>query len=448
MNVKTLARLAASSLVLGMTVVGCKPAGQGGINSASALAPASNAAKSAERAREALAKNKLVEAVSFAEASVAAEPRNPAYRMLLGQAYLAAGRFASAETSFSDTLSLDPGNPSATLNLALAQIGQGKHFQARALLRNEDIAIRDSDRGLALALAGDQDSATALLENLARSDQATAQGRQNLAFTYAMQGRWREARIVASQDLSYDEVNKRLERWARLSQPRTVADQVAAMLGVVPAVDPGQPPQLALLPEPSPSVAIALDSPLPAEPVQESAMVAETVDQFAPAVVETPVETAAVSVDTVPATVETAVADPVVVDRSLQTVVFGPRQEIVQPLPASTQRVVASVPNGALQGIESGKFVVQLGAYNSEAEARSGWARAVARSGELSAYVPASSTFKRFHRISVGGFASNADAQALCRTIQADGGRCFVRPVSGDRTASWAGNTGKQIASR
>lgn len=446
MNVKTLARLAASSLVLGMTVVGCKPAGQGGINSASALAPASNAAKSAERARKALAENKLDEAVSFAEASVAAEPRNPAYRMLLGQSYLAAGRFASAETSFADTLSLDPGNPSATLNLALAQIGQGKHFQARALLQNPDVAIRDSDRGLALALAGDQDSATALLEKLARSDQATAQGRQNLAFTYAMQGRWREARIVASQDLSYDEVNKRLERWARLSQPRTVADQVAAMLGVVPAVDPGQPPQLALLPEAAPSVAIALDAPLPAEPVAASAMAPEPIEQAAPA---TPTaETIAMSAEEPPVAAAPVVADPVIADKSLQTVVFGPRQEIVQPLPASAQRVVASAADSMVQGLESGKYVVQLGAWNSEAEARAGWSRAVARSGKLAGYVPASSTFKQFHRVSVGGFASNADAQALCRAIQADGGRCFVRPVWGDRTASWAGGSGRQVASR
>ena len=44
--------------------------------------------------------------VSNAEAAVAADPRNAATRAMLGAAYLEAGRFSSAVTSFDDAMTL------------------------------------------------------------------------------------------------------------------------------------------------------------------------------------------------------------------------------------------------------------------------------------------------------------------------------------------------------
>ena len=44
------------------------------------------------------------DAVAHAEAAVLAEPHNPAYRTTLGAAYMEAGRFLSAKTSFDDAL--------------------------------------------------------------------------------------------------------------------------------------------------------------------------------------------------------------------------------------------------------------------------------------------------------------------------------------------------------
>ena len=56
--------------------------------------------KTAAAAQAALAKGQVDKAISLAESVVAASPREPAYRALLAHAYLKAGRFASAATTF------------------------------------------------------------------------------------------------------------------------------------------------------------------------------------------------------------------------------------------------------------------------------------------------------------------------------------------------------------
>ena len=60
----------------------------------------------ASEAQIALGKGKIDKAISLAEAVVAASPRDPAYRTLLGNAYLRAGRFDSAVTTFDDAMEL------------------------------------------------------------------------------------------------------------------------------------------------------------------------------------------------------------------------------------------------------------------------------------------------------------------------------------------------------
>src|SRR5688572_28330221 len=78
-------------------------------------APAATA--SASRAEAALADGRAQQAVRHAEAAVLAEPRNAAYRAMLGSAYLDAGRFASAETSLGDAIHLGEASPRTVLSL-------------------------------------------------------------------------------------------------------------------------------------------------------------------------------------------------------------------------------------------------------------------------------------------------------------------------------------------
>ncbi|MEA3015024.1 MAG: hypothetical protein QOD42_3569 [Sphingomonadales bacterium] len=86
-------------------------------------------------------------------------------------------------------------------------------------------------------------------------------------------------------------------------------------------------------------------------------------------------------------------------------------------------------------------IVVQIGAFSSEANAERAWV-ALSRHYGLSGRRPLTTTFnhggRTLHRVSVSGFASNADAQRLCSQIRGTGGVCFVRGAAGDASIRWA----------
>src|SRR5690606_6899430 len=100
-----------------------------------------------------------------------------------------------------------------------------------------------------------------LLEAMVRASQSDAQVRQNLALSYALAGRWQEAKLMASYDLAPDMVSKRIMEWAQFARPASASDQVASLLGVTPVADPGQPVRLALVAQPE---ALAFVDPAPA----------------------------------------------------------------------------------------------------------------------------------------------------------------------------------------
>ena len=152
---------------------------------------APNATASASRAEAALADGKAQQAVRHAEAAVLAEPHNVAYRTMLGSAYLDAGRFASAEAAFSDAMQLGESSARTVLSLSLALSAQGKYREAATLLNAHESGIATADLGLALALSGQPDRGIHVMSNAIRGGENTAKMRQNLAYSYALAGRWR-----------------------------------------------------------------------------------------------------------------------------------------------------------------------------------------------------------------------------------------------------------------
>ena len=155
MKFRALAGLSVSALMLGGTMVGCA---HGGISTASSRSDAKlakSAIGNAEKATNALASGHALKAIGLAEAAVAAMPQNADYRILLGAAYLKAGRFTSAHAAYSDVLKLSPTNGKAVLNMALAMIAEGQWDQARTILDEHAAFVPATDRGLAIALAGD-----------------------------------------------------------------------------------------------------------------------------------------------------------------------------------------------------------------------------------------------------------------------------------------------------
>lgn len=433
MNKRAVAGFGLSALILGGAMVGCA---QGGISTASSRSDAAfakNAARNAEKAAQALQKGDTAKAIGFAEAAVTGQPNNADYRALLGSAYLKAGRFTSAHAAYADVLSLSPQNGKAALNLALAMIAEGQWDEARQMLDANAAIVPASDRGLAIALAGDPATAVEVLTTAARAPSADPKTRQNLALALALAGRWAEARQVAGIDMGPAEADARVLQWASFAKPVGAADQVSALLGVTPVKDPGQPVALALNKAvPTGSAPAELLAAAPVAPVEAPA----------PAPTSETVQLASAG--------QAAAAGP--------RVVFAERREVVQAVPGSSspdrtaavtapKRLAAADGDGASKPKAAGKWFVQLGAYDSAAVAKDAWDRAQRRHPAFAGETPTGMAFKSFYRLSVGGF-SRGEANALCRGYRANGGSCFVRTGAGDQTAAWVKPGKVQFAGR
>ncbi|MEM8919439.1 MAG: SPOR domain-containing protein, partial [Pseudomonadota bacterium] len=240
-------KLAASTMVISTTLTGCGPFGGSVASVSSKPATEKDGAKYAKKAEKALAKGQIDKAVIYAERSVEGVGTNSETRALLGQAYLAAGRFNSAERSFMDAMDLGANDARTVLSLALAQLGQGKADKAKRLVENNRNAIPVADYGLAMALAGETKVAVDVLEQAIRDANVNGRTRQNLGLAYALDGRWKEAKLMASQDIKPAAVDKRVMQWAQMARPGAYEVRVASLLNVNPVKsDPGQPVRLAL----------------------------------------------------------------------------------------------------------------------------------------------------------------------------------------------------------
>jgi Flp pilus assembly protein TadD len=419
-----------AALILGGPMVGCAANG-GGVVAASDRAGTlaqKSAARDAGRAQTALARHQDMQAVGFAESAVALMPQSAEYRQLLAQSYLQAGRFTSAAQAYADVLALSPNNRKAALNLALAEIATGDRQTARATLATYQTIIPAGDRGLAMSLAGDTAGGIALLTELARSSESTVKIRQNLALSFALAGQWPSARIVAAADMAPADVDSRLEQWAMFAQPATASDQVAGLLGVRAVRDDGRP------------LALALNAQAPVEPDSASVLMAAADPVSVPDLIAAPAALAS---------------------SGFAKVTFGPRREVVQPVPmmllrqASATKAAATQRGSALvfepRKSAGGTWFVQLGAFENARVAKDAWDRATRRFARFAGHSPNGMTFRtkgnEFYRLSVGGF-SRSDADSVCRQYRAKGGDCFVRTGAGDQMAQWLRAPGIQLAAR
>ncbi|WP_221791794.1 SPOR domain-containing protein [Aquisediminimonas sediminicola] len=438
MKTRNFAKIALISALLGTTAVGCSTIGPKSSLQSTNLAPATppsrvkQAAKHADKAARALERHALADAIGEAEAAVADDLRNPDYRALLGRAYLAAGRFASAAQSFQDSIELGGDTGRTSMNLALAQIAQGNREQALAALDRARPSVAAADYGLGLALAGNTGQAIEVLERAARTDGAGARERQNLALSYALAGRWAEARTTAAQDVSADELTARMEQWSAFARPSNNWDQVASLLKVTPHEDPGQPTQLALA-----------NIPATADPnaTAENTMGATGPVDMPPGDVEnyTPTSASAAQFAAVQHVAPLNKAEP---DQF--------QIETIAPVAKSSRTALA--PSAASRSVK-GKYVVQIGAFGKRASAQTAWNNAVARYASLASATGMIATVAKgnIYRLSAGGFTTRASADASCNAIRQSGGLCFVRTAAGDAPVEFAAKPkakATQIASR
>lgn len=406
-------------------------------------------------------------AIAKAERNVQAEPRNAAFRAALGTAYLNSGRFASAATTFDDAMKLGDTSPRTVLSLALAQMGQGRMREAAALLNDWEGDIATADLGLALSLAGQPDRGIHLMSNAIRAGDNTPKMRQNLAYAYALAGRWREARLMAAQDVPADKLGDRIQQWAELSAPEAWHQRIASMLEVPAGVrDQGQPAMLALNNAPGieqlvaeagaqthpaaaahgelPPLALQAVAP-PAPPPYRGPETAELPPlQTAAAPSAAPPVAVAARPAAKPrpsATFEAAFAAPTPAApkaapaprdgaprASSQAAKVGPASHDTQPAAA----VARAAPAAA------GSHRVQLGSFATEQGARRAWNIYVKQHPELASHQMVISeavvSGKRFWRVAAAGFGPR-DSSAMCGKVKSRGHGCIAyaqgRPLPG-----------------
>ncbi len=109
----------------------------------------------------------------------------------LGSALADQGRFKEARTAYNEALKRSPGNPKIINNIALSYILEGNPARAEKMLRTA-------------------------LQKVPQEDPAAKKLRQNLALALGLQGRFKEARYVASQDLSPAEVEENMAYLRRM----------------------------------------------------------------------------------------------------------------------------------------------------------------------------------------------------------------------------------------
>jgi hypothetical protein len=256
-----------------------------------------------------------------------------------------------------------------------------------------------------------------------------------------MAGRWREARLMAAQDVPAGEVNARLEQWAGLAPSDAYQRRIAVLLDVPTGVaDGGLPVHLALGNTPSiqqlaaeavasPAAELAAAPAAQPAPLPVLASAAELPSLFEAA----PAPAAArVSAQQSPTTFASAFAAPAATPGSQQ--LFS--EPVVQAIP-SRQVAAASAPRqraaasqrfsdealrspAPVQASADGTHLVQLGSFLSEAGAQRAWNIYVARYPELASrervITQAVVHGRNYWRVSAGGFDQRA-SRAMCSRV-------------------------------
>ena len=406
--------------------------------------------KAAAEAQKALAKGDAAKAIGLAETLVSADPRNAVYRALLGQSYLRAGRFESAAATFNDAMKLGDNSAKTALSLALADVGAGRNADAVSILNDWRDAIPAADMGLAYALAGDSGRGVAILSDALRGGDNSPKVRQNLAYAYALDGRWREARVMAAQDVPPEKLDARISDWVMKARPEDSKLRVATLLHVPMVADAGQPAALALR-DNGEQQQLAAETAAVKTAVPVAAAATELPAADAPAANLAQYQPVSVPVAAPAAAVAPAQPTPEAFSQAFSSV------PVVQPVPQSGPEAMAPAspqvrmanaarprailhrpglrprhPLAAVSGRGS-THMVQLGSFASEQGARRAWGHYAAKNPELRnfkmAITQATVNGKHFWRVAAAGLDGRG-ANGLCSAVKNRGGVCFAYAAS------------------
>ncbi len=421
--------LALTTALAGATLTGC------------ATSPMGSATASVSKAEKAMAKGEHESAISFAEAAVLSAPRNAEYRATLGTAYLNAGRFGSAASAFDDAMKLGDTSPRTALSLALALSANGDTRAASNVLNKWSDDIAPADLGLAYSLAGQPGRGIDTLTIALRGGQNTAKVRQNLAYSYALAGRWREARLMAAQDVPAGQVGDRMAEWAVDAHPQAQAYRVAKLLSVPQnQADMGQPQQLALSNFPAlEQMALA---PLPTKdeaPLAAASQPAPQADMELPPIGD-PVEPVVAAASKAEQstnfdaafknTATTAQPAPSVGINSSQFAKAAAKPAAAKARAPAKAKAAPAKSVASAAPVADGTHLIQLGSFTSKKSAERAWKIYQTRYPELEGHemvlTQAKVRGKEYWRVSAAGFTAKS-SRSMCGTVKSrssDG--CFA----------------------
>lgn len=431
---------------------------------ASCTSSAPPAKVSMSKAESALASGKVDRAIGHAEAAVLASPRDAEFRATLGTAYLEAGRYTSAATAFGEAIELGDNRGRTILSYALTKVAIGDNRAAVRILQARQNSLTRADLGLALALAGEADRGVEILINSIRDGDVTPKARQNLAYSYALAGNWRAARVMASEDVPVDQLDARLSDWAASARPEDHMLRVSNLLGLKPASDGGQPQHLALA-----------NFPANGTLVKEAEQLADAQVEPAPAPTKVPAprQSEAMAM-AMPQDDDVTVSAPVVAKAapapapapapSLAVKPAAPRfvsnavvQSTPKPAPAPAPRVAAAAPKKAPARQRASRVAtgaadthrIQLGSFDTRQVAQQKWGefqrRYPALKGHSVVITEAEVNGRTFFRVAASGFGSRS-ARSMCGTVKASGGGCFAYAKSSPPAGAVKRNV--QVAAR
>lgn len=448
MKRNTIIKLALSAAIVAVPTTGCASF----INKQSNISKAADAgekkaAKWATKADKYMASGNIDKAVFNAERAVEADFRNSTYRSTLARGYIAQGHFNSAERTLQDVLDLGQKDPRTIISLALLRTSQGKTASAISMLDSYRDILPDGDYGLALAVAGDKKRSVEVLEAGARNNNS-AQLRQNLALAYALNGQWREARVMASQDLTGSQVNENISKWAQYARPGAYQLRVAGLLGVTPKEDSGQPIRLALDSRSNSNVDFAAnisDDELPAVGPAPVSLV----DNFSAAKEnDVRVASSAVKPTSIPASkpvplirapktpkkVVPSAPSKFIVEGANGTVIGStPKQAVAKPAAKKPVKLALSKTprKAATRKLAGSSYMIQLGAFSSSKNAQIAWGKLTNEYSVLKPFRSASSVVnsngRQLYRLAALGFGNLETAKSVCDRIKSKGGSCIVR---------------------
>ncbi|MEE4201420.1 tetratricopeptide repeat protein [Erythrobacter sp.] len=424
-------------LLLGTAIAGLALAG--------CTASAPPAQVSISKAQSALEDGKVDKAIAHGEAAVLAEPRDASYRAVLGAAYLEAGRFQSAATTFGDAIELGDSQPRTLLSYALALAAVGDNAEAVTVLKANQNVIPSADLGLALALAGQPSEGVRTLIRAIRNGGADAKTRQNLAYAYALDGNWRAARVMAAEDVPVDQLNARLTQWAENVRPEDHLQRVAQLLAVQPTADMGQPQHLALGNFPSQPTLVAeaeqqaseAEVLIAAAPRESEVMVfaigaEDTRDNAVESVDPTSVAASSPATAAAPAPKAKSSGPRFVSNAVVQTVPERAKSKAAPTAaakPAPTRVAAASQQRMAVATGSAATHLVQLGSFDSPEVAQAKWNDFKRRIPALAAHdiviTEAEVNGRTFFRLAAAGFGARS-ARAMCSSVKSAGRGCFA----------------------